>query len=189
MTDIKDHTISDDENGNGNGIITGFVTVSGSRRNWYALYTLPRAEKRVKESLEQNGVECYLPLHRSPRVWSDRVKMIDMPLFNSYIFVNCKVSEIFQMNKIKGVVRIVFYDGKPAMIRQKEIDAMKIFIEEAAGKVLCEGDEVEILTGSMKNISGKITKIKKKYIMLHIKQLMATVCVNLENVAPLNRIR
>ena len=160
-----------------------------SESNWYALYTQPRAEKRVKEKLDQNGVECYLPLHRSPRVWSDRVKMVDLPLFNSYIFVKCRETEILQMNKINGVVRVVFYDGKPAKISQKEIDAIQMFINEAAGKTLCKGDEVEILTGSMKNRSGKIIKIKKKYIVLHIQQLMATVCVNTESVAPLKRVK
>lgn len=57
--------------------------------NWYVLYTFPRAEKQVKERLEREGIDCWLPLHRSPRVWSDRVKLVDVPLFNSYIFVHC----------------------------------------------------------------------------------------------------
>lgn len=160
-----------------------------SKLNWYALYTKPRSEKRVKEKLESNGWECYLPLHRSPRVWSDRVKVVDMPLFNSYIFVKCKESEILSSIRVNGVVRVVFYDGKPAVIRQKEVDAIKMFIEEAEGKVLCTGDEVEILTGSMKNKSGKIMKIKKKYLVLHIEQLAATICVNTESVAPLDRVK
>jgi transcription antitermination factor NusG len=178
MTEIKENAISKEA-----------VYPRSGKINWHALYTSPRAEKRVKEQLEQHGIECYLPLHRSPRVWSDRVKMVDMPLFNSYIFIKCKASEILRMNKIYGVVRVVFYDGKPAIIRQQEIDAIRMFIEEASGKVLCTGDEVEILTGSMKNISGTIVKIKKKYLLLHIKQLGATVCVNTGNVAPLNRVR
>ncbi|MDR0395147.1 MAG: UpxY family transcription antiterminator [Tannerella sp.] len=160
-----------------------------TRLNWYALYTKPRAEKRVDEKLKTRGIESYLPLHRSPRVWSDRVKIVDIPLFNSYIFVRCRKSEILYMNKICGVARIVFYDGKPAIIRQNEIDSIKTFIKKASGKALCKGDEVEILTGSMKNISGKIVRIKKKYLLLHIQQLMATVCVDMENVAPTNRIK
>jgi transcription antitermination factor NusG len=181
MTEIKEPVISKK--------VDETVSSHPDHLNWYALYTSPRAEKRVKDKLEQNGVECYLPLHRSPRVWSDRVKMVDMPLFNSYIFVKCNVIEIFRMYKVHGVVRIVFYNGKPAVIRQKEIDAIKIFLEETTGKRLCTGDEVEILTGSMKNISGKIVRIKKKYLILHIKHLMATVCVNMESVAPVSRIR
>ena len=156
---------------------------------WFALYTTPRSEKRVKEKLEMNGYESYLPLHSSPRVWSDRVKIVDIPLFNSYIFVKCKDSDILSLIRMKGVVRVVFYDGKPAIIRQKEIDAIKIFIEAAKGKSLCTGDEVEILTGSMKKKSGRIIKMKKKYLVLRLEQLAATVCIKIENVAPLNRVK
>ena len=157
-------------------------------QNWYILYTLPRFEKRVKERLESNGVVCYLPLHRCPRVWSDRVKMVDIPLFSSYIFVRCKSHEIMPLIHVNGVVRVVFYDGHPAIVRQLEIDAIRQFIEAAKEKVLCTGDEVEILTGSMKKKCGKIVKIKKKYLLLHIEQLTATVCVNIASVAPLNRL-
>ena len=156
---------------------------------WFTLYTRPRFEKRVKEELETKGFESYLPLHRTPRVWSDRVKIVDMPLFSSYIFVMCKESDILRLIRINGVVRVVFYNKKPAVIRQQEIDAIKEFIEVADGKVLSTGDEVEILTGSMKKKSGRIVRIRKKYIVLHIEQLAATVCINTENVAAMNRVK
>ena len=103
--------------------------------------------------------------------------------------MKCNASEIYQLPKIYGVARIVFYDGKPAVIRQKEIDAIRLFLREASGKVLAAGDEVEILTGAMKKISGKIMRIKKKYLVLHIEPLAATVCVNMDSVAPVNRIK
>ena len=158
------------------------------KSNWYVLYTTPRAEKRVKEKLDMSGTESYLPLHRCPRVWSDRVKIVDIPLFNSYIFVKCKVYELFALLHINGVVRIVFYNGLPAIVRQAEIDAIKQFIDQAKEKTLCTGDEVQILTGSMKKRNGTIIKIKKKYILLHIEQLAATVCINIESVAPIKRL-
>jgi len=157
------------------------------KKNWYVLYTTPRAEKRVKEKLEMNGHECYLPLHRCSRVWSDRIKIVELPLFSSYIFVKCTPFIILSLLRIIGVVRVVFYNGQPAVIRQVEIDAIKQFIDQAQEKRLCTGDEVEILTGSMKKKYGKIIKIKKKYILLHIEQLAATVCVNVESVAPRKR--
>ena len=168
---------------------TIYYSGSASKYKWYTLYTSPRSEKRVKERLENNGFESYLPLHRSKRVWSDRVKIVDVPLFNSYIFVKCKESDILSLLRINGVVRVVFYNEKPAVVRQKEIDAIKMFLEVAEGRVLCKGDEVEILTGSMKNKSGKIMKMKKKYLVLRIDQLAATVCINTENVAPLYRVK
>ena len=153
------------------------------KKNWYVLYTSPRFEKRVKERLERIGTECYLPLHRCPRVWSDRVKMVDVPLFSSYLFVYCKTFEVMPLIRINGVVRVVFYNGQPAIIRLSEIDAIKEFLDKAKEKALCTGDEVQILTGSMKKRNGKIVKIKKKYILLHIEQLAATVCINSECVA------
>ena len=154
------------------------------KNNWFVLYTAPRAEKRIQENLEAKEIECYLPLHRCPKVWSDRVKMIDMPLFTSYIFVKCNEVEIFSMLRIAGVAKVVFHNGHPAVIRQSEIDAIKMFIEHAKERVLCTGDEVEILAGLMKKKVGKIVKIKKKYLLLHIEQLAATVCVNIEKVTP-----
>jgi transcription antitermination factor NusG len=157
--------------------------------NWHVLYTAPRAEKRVHERIESEGIESYLPLHRTKRAWSDRVKLIDIPLISSYVFVKCKEYETINLLKINGVVRVVFCEGKPAVIRQSEIDAIKEFLKQAEGKELVTGDEVEILTGSMKKRAGKIVKIKKKYLYLHIEQLSATVCVNIDSVAPLNRFK
>ena len=158
------------------------------KKNWYVLYTSPRFEKRVLERLELNGTESYLPLHRCPRVWSDRVKLVEIPLFNSYIFVHCKPHEVMPLVRINGVVRVVFYDGKPAIIRPFEIEAIKRFLEVAKEKTLCTGDEVEILTGMLRKKSGKIIKIKKKFVMIHIDQLAATVCVNTGNIRPLKKL-
>ena len=156
--------------------------ILNSKYKWFTLYTKPRFEKRVKVELEQNGFECYLPLHRTPRVWSDRVKLVDMPLFSSYIFVRCKDFEILPLVRTRGVSRVVFYNGKPAIIREQDIEAIRKFIEAASGKVLSTGDEVKILTGTMKNKSGVVLRVKKKYLILCVEQLKATVTINTENV-------
>jgi transcription antitermination factor NusG len=157
--------------------------------NWYVLYTTPRAEKRVHERIKSEGIESYLPLHRTRRAWSDRVKLVDIPLISSYVFVKCKEYESVNLLKINGVVKVVFSEGKPAIIRQLEIDAIKEFLKQAEGKELVTGDEVEILIGAMKKRAGKIIKIRKKYLYLHIEQLSATVCVNIDSVAPVNRFK
>ncbi|MDR3250157.1 MAG: UpxY family transcription antiterminator [Tannerella sp.] len=155
---------------------------------WFALYTKPRAEKRALTALKKQNVECYLPLHRTPRVWSDRIKMVDMPLFNSYIFVKCDEMELYKLVYVDNIVRVVFFNGRPAVIRQDEIDAIQVFLKEAEGKTLCTGDEVEILIGPMKHIFGKVTRIEKKYLILQIKELAVTVCVNTESVAHKDRL-
>ncbi|MDR1918162.1 MAG: UpxY family transcription antiterminator [Tannerellaceae bacterium] len=157
--------------------------------NWYVLYTAPRAEKQVRERIKLQDIECWLPLHRTPRVWSDRVKLVDVPLFHSYIFVKCAACQLYALLKVYGVSRIVFFDGKPALIRQSEIEAIKDFLVQSANHPLLVGDEVEILAGAMKHISGKVKKIKKTYLVLYLEQLGATVSVNLEQVAPMKRLK
>jgi transcription antitermination factor NusG len=158
-----------------------------AKTNWYVLYTKPRAEKQVNERLRAMPVESYLPLHRTPSVWSDRVKMVDKPLFSSYIFVRCCETELRSLLYVNGVVRIVYYCGRPAVIRQKEIDTIGSFLEQAANHALCVGEEVEIISGALKRVSGKIRKNKKNYLLLYIEQIGATVSVNLSNVTHINR--
>ena len=62
------------------------LKINADKTSWYVLYTAPRAEKQVRDRINALGVECWLPLHRAPRVWSDRVKIVELPLFNSYLF-------------------------------------------------------------------------------------------------------
>ena len=157
--------------------------------HWYVLYTQPRAEKKVNERIQALVHTCYLPLHKTPRVWSDRIKIIDKPLFSSYIFVRCREHELYPLLQVSGVVRIVYYCGKPAVISPKEIASIKTFLEKAANRELCVGDEVEILSGSLKHVCGKVRDINKKFLSLTIKQIGITVMVNLTSVAHINRIK
>jgi transcription antitermination factor NusG len=165
------------------------MTTKPNSLHWYVLYTSPRAEKQVNDRIADRGIEAWLPLHKAPHVWSDRVKIVEVPLFNSYIFVKCREHELHDLPKIYGVARIVFYDGKPAIIRQKEIDAVKDFLEQAANHTLLVGDEVKILTGSMKNISGKVKKIKKKYLFIYLEQMGVTAQVDLSEVIPVRQLK
>ncbi len=165
------------------------MSTATTNTHWNVLYTAPRAEKQVKERLEALDVECFLPLHRARRVWSDRVKIVDVPLYNSYIFVRCDAEKLRSLLQVYGVSRIVYYNQKPAVVRPKEIEAIKEFLDAAAEHTLCPGEEVEILVGAMKHVSGKVKKIKKNHLLLYLEQLGATVCVKLDEVAPTKRLK
>lgn len=150
--------------------------------SWYVLYTAARAEKQVAQKLNSYNVEVYLPLHLSPRKWSDRVKLIEMPLFSSYIFVKTTDEKLRTLVGISGISRIVFHNGSPAVVRDSEIEAIKLFIEEARGKA-CNfnvDDDVLIACGPLKDKSGKLIKVGKKYVLLHIEQLGLTVSLKQE---------
>jgi transcription antitermination factor NusG len=146
---------------------------------WYVLYTAPRAEKQVEQRLKKEGITTYLPLHLSPRRWSDRIKLVEIPLFSSYIFIHVVAPLLHRTNTVQGVSHVVYYDGKPAVVRESEISAIHQFLEQARAKELnYQLDEnVLIACGPLKNISGKIKKIGKTHVVLHLEQIGLTVTV------------
>ncbi|MEG2471318.1 MAG: UpxY family transcription antiterminator [Bacteroidales bacterium] len=149
--------------------------------NWFALYTTPRSEKKVAERLQTMEVECFLPMLHVQRKWSDRIKIVEVPLFNSYIFVKVKNHQLFELNKVYGVVKVVYYNGAPAIVRENEIEIIRKYIEAAGKCELVTGDEVEIISSSLSSenrlITGKIIRAKKNLLYLYVAQLNASVCV------------
>ncbi len=148
------------------------------------MYTSARAEKQVEWRLRREGMDVFLPLHLSPRRWSDRIKMVEVPLFSSYIFVQTSDPELRKLLMIPGVSRIVFYNGTPAVVKEKEIQAIRDFLEQARSRELSFSidDEVLIAYGPLKDISGKIKKIGKTQYLLHLEQLGLTVRVEIDHV-------
>lgn len=149
--------------------------------NWFALYTAPRAEKKVAERLISIGIDFFLPILHVQRKWSDRVKVIEVPMFNSYIFVRVNKHELLELNKVYGVVKAVYYNGAPAIIKGEEIEIIREYIARAGECELLTGDNVDVVCGSLageqRYITGKIIKIKKDYFYLYVEQLGARVCV------------
>jgi transcription antitermination factor NusG len=107
------------------------------KRNWYAVYTKPRWEKKVYSLLAESGFEAYCPLNRVRKKWSDRLKWVEEPLFKSYVFVKVAKEEAARVRMVNGVVNFVYWLGKPAIIRNKEIEVIH--------KFLSEYDEVQVV--------------------------------------------
>ena len=97
---------------------------------WYAVYTKPRWEKKVADLLARKGVEHYCPLNRVVRQWADRKKTVEEPLFKSYVFIRSTVAELLKVKQTDGVVNLVYWLGKPAVIRDEEIDTIKRFLAD-----------------------------------------------------------
>jgi transcription antitermination factor NusG len=96
---------------------------------WYVLYTKPRQEKKVADSLNAIGIEAYCPLVTVVKQWSDRKKKVQIPLINSYVFVNIEEQKREDVFKVYGIVRYLFWLGKPALVRAIEIEAMQKSLE------------------------------------------------------------
>ena len=132
-------------------------------KNWHAVYVSSRTEKKITELLNNKGIEAYAPIVKTMRQWSDRKKMVDLPLLNGYVFVHINLSEKDKVLQTRGVVNYVRSEGKIALIREIEIDRLKQLVElgyqmEVTGitKKYKEGDKVKISSGVLKGIEGYV---------------------------------
>lgn len=145
--------------------------------NWYVIHTKPKWEKKVAFSLQKKGFEVYLPLQKTLRQWSDRKKKVEEPLFKSYVFI--RVSDGHRESALftPGVVRYLFWLGKPAVVLSREIEAIREFlgevnrIESTKVEVLKAGQELEIQTGFFKGNRGRYLAMKGNKILLYIESL------------------
>lgn len=100
------------------------------KQRWYAVYTKPRWEKKVNRLLQEKGYTSYCPLNKVRRKWSDRIKTVEEPLFKSYVFVKIPETGMTNVRMTNGIVNFVYWLGKPAIIREKEIDTIQKFLGE-----------------------------------------------------------
>jgi transcription antitermination factor NusG len=90
-------------------------------RKWHVVYTKPKWEKKVDLNFAQKGIESWCPTQKKERQWSDRKKIIEEPLFKSYVFVKATKEEYTNVLTTMGVVRFLYFEKKPAIIRDNEI--------------------------------------------------------------------
>ena len=99
-------------------------------KKWYAVYTKPRWEKKVNQLLTEKGIDTYCPLNKVRRQWSDRVKVVMEPLFKSYVFTRISQDEMTHVRMTDGVLNFVYWVGKPAIVKDKEIELIRKFLDE-----------------------------------------------------------
>jgi len=119
--------------------------------------------------LLRKGIEAYLPLQRILRLWSDRKKWVEEPLFRSYIFVNIPQSSYFDVLNTPGIVRYITFEGKAVPIPPKQIDAIRYFLAEedefpqVSARELPPGTLVEIIRGPLKGLTGELVEAAGKH--------------------------
>ena len=87
------------------------------KKNWYAVYTKPRWEKKVAAMLLEKGIENYCPINKVIRQWSDRKKMVMEPVFKGYVFVKLEDNKKWQVKDVNGILNFVYWLGKWAIFR------------------------------------------------------------------------
>jgi transcriptional antiterminator RfaH len=144
--------------------------------NWYVVYTKPKWERKVAEQLVKIGIECYCPLITVVRQWSDRKKKVEVPLFNSYVFVQLAESDRNLVFQSAGAVRYLFWLGKPAIVKDEEIDIIKKWLHtpdsyDVSLTAIQVGDSIELESGPFSKQKATVQEVNKTHYVLVLETL------------------
>jgi len=150
--------------------------LSALTSHWYAIYTKPRWEKKVHSLLTDKKIESYCPLNKVRKKWSDRMKTVEEPLFKSYVFARVSEEEQTKVRMTAGVMNFVYWQGKPAIIRAKEIEVIRKFLNEYENVLvepleLKENGKVIIRQGLFMDHEAKILKIEGNRVKVEIESI------------------
>jgi transcription antitermination factor NusG len=131
-------------------------------KNWHVVYTRSRAEKKVAVDLAARDIECYLPLQRRLRQYSNRRKWVDVVLISGYCFVNISRKDYDRVLQTGNVVSYVAFNHQAAIIPQQEIDHLKQMLIQSEAEVevshesFTPGKKVMIMEGPMLGLTGEL---------------------------------
>ncbi len=158
-----------------------------SSLRWYAVSTRSRHEKKVALLLAEKGIETYLPVIKTVRQWSDRKKIVDIPLITCYVFVRIDYDDHLEVLKTAGVVRFLMFQNQPAYVQDKEIENLRILTENSENVKVQDidlqiGDYIEIDSGPFSGFQGEIIRKKSNQILVVRLDFMSTmICVEISS--------
>ncbi len=144
--------------------------------HWYAIYTKPRWEKKVHSLLSEKKIESYCPLNKVRKKWSDRMKIVEEPLFKSYVFAKVTTEDQSKVRLTAGVMNFVYWQGKPAIIPVREIETIRKFLNEYENVLaepieLKENGMVTIRQGLFMDHEARIIKIEGNKVKVVIESI------------------
>lgn len=141
--------------------------------NWFALLTRSNFEKTVFAGItnkKNKKIDAFLSAIRKKSRRKDRNLMIEVPLFQGYLFVRSTYEPAARLtiSKTIGAVRILGNQSGPVSVPKSQIESLKILTRANMNLItgsnvrLEKGDPVIILEGSMAGVTGEFTQYKGK---------------------------
>jgi len=153
-------------------------------KKWFVLYTKPHQELKVVQQLKEIGISSYCPTVKLIKQYSDRKKKVQKPLISPYVMVFIEESKRNAVFSVFGIVRYLFWLGKPAVIQEKEITLMKKHLNGIYSAVslttLTKGQLFKISEGPLAGRSGRVIEAQKNTIKLQLVSLGMLVTLRLE---------
>lgn len=131
---------------------------------WYALRVRSNFERKAEQYLEANGYRTFLPTYRDRRIWSDRIKHVDVPLFAGYVFCSMEITRRFPVMQAPGVVDIVGFGGTYERVPNEQLEAIRRMVSSGLQVRPCPflnvGDRVRIDHGPLAGLEGILAQIR-----------------------------
>tara|TARA_B100000886_G_scaffold304255_1_gene235383 strand:- start:249 stop:722 length:474 start_codon:yes stop_codon:yes gene_type:complete len=151
-------------------------------KKWFVIYTRPHQEIKISEQLSAMGIINYCPTIKILKQYSDRKKKVKKPLLSSYVMVNLKESERSKVFTCSGVIRYLFYLGKPAIVTSSEIRQMQDYLNGIYYNIkvsaLSLGQMHKITQGPFSGISGRVVEKNKTKVKLELQSLGMSITLN-----------
>jgi transcription antitermination factor NusG len=160
-------------------------------KHWYVVYTRPRWEKKIAKILTEKGVENYCPLNKVLKKWSDRKKIVLEPIFKGYVFVKVEEEKKWELTRIDGILNYLHWLGKPAKVRDEEIDTIRRFLQEFSNVEVTEYDmavnsKVVVQGGFFMNYEGIVVEVvdNKARVRIDSMGIQLSALFDKKNLAP-----
>jgi transcription antitermination factor NusG len=152
---------------------------------WYALHVRERVEKIVSWNLNHKGYEVFLPTYSSRRRWSDRIKVIEMPLFSGYVFCRFYFGERLPILTVPGVQHVVSFGQTVTPVDPTELNALRRAVDSG---LACEpwpylqvGHRVRVENGPLTGLEGFVQDVSKPCkLVISLNLLSRSVAVELD---------
>ncbi|MFT6743186.1 MAG: transcriptional antiterminator RfaH [Paraglaciecola sp.] len=153
---------------------------------WFAVYTNYKREKLVEKMLKQKQIDCYLPIQKVTRKYVRKVRTLELPLISCYIFVKIIKKEYVPVLETEYVLKFTKIAQNLLSIPEAEMETMKRVVGEGVDvsiepTAMQNGDEVEIISGNLTGLKGKLISIEgKKEVVVELEQMGYSLRMNVD---------
>jgi transcriptional antiterminator RfaH len=163
---------------------TSWLSDQSGEEQWYVVYTRSRHEKNVAQQCRDHGINAFLPLYRVQRRWKQRVAEVMLPLFPSYVFIHIALQNRFRVLGLPGIVSLVSFNGKPAVVPESQIDTLNKAITLGRAEphyYLHAGKRVRVAVGPLAGLEGIVVQIRNKtQVVVSFEWMARSVAISLD---------
>ncbi len=160
--------------------------LTGAQFPWFALQVRTKHELGVAKFLRGRGYDPFVPLYQCRKLWSDRIKMVDVPLFSGYMFCRLNLHHRLPVLMAPGVINIVGPKGRPRPVDEAEISALQTMVTSGLPNrpwpYLRTGDRVQIERGPLRGLEGILVEVRGGHrLILSVTLLERSVAVEIDS--------